>query len=202
MERSHTPVAQQAELWDELRVEAQWYHVMRGQVLDGLISRIGAPAWAVYSILKAHTNFRTGDAFPSQQTIAELMGVSVDTVNRAMKVLLEQGIVEQRREGRKNHYFIREQIAVLDDNDQVVAYAHDRYVPAEFEQFSRALKHMAKTGDIPPGATFQLTFNVNVINQGANSTVNIQNVTVGGDRLPQDNGTVDVHQLRRKLSRL
>jgi len=44
-----------------------------------------------------HANEKTGKAFPSQETIADLTGTSLDTVQRAVKLLAETGWLKLRR---------------------------------------------------------------------------------------------------------
>ncbi len=52
---------------------------------------------AVYCCICRHQNNRTGVAFPSRRTIADECGIGkVDTVDAALKVLCEKGLIIKR----------------------------------------------------------------------------------------------------------
>ena len=170
----------QSEIWEELSVKNQWFHVMRADVLDNKIAEMGTTAWCVYCIIKAYTNLKSGESWPSQATIAGHMGVSVDTVARATQKLEEMGKIKSERRGRKRQYLMVEQVPLERKSDQVrVGVAHQDYIPMMFEPVMNQIKQYAAEGKLPANATFNLVMNVNYINQGDNSTVNIQNVSLG-----------------------
>lgn len=168
----------QSELWEELTVKNQWFHVMRADILDNKIAEMGTTAWCVYCIIKAYTNLKSGESWPSQATIAGHMGVSVDTVARATQKLEEMGKIKSEKKGRKRQYLTVEQVPLERKSDQVrVGTAEQNYVPMLFEPIMNQLKQYASEGKLPPNAPFNITFNVNLISQGDNSTVNINNVS-------------------------
>lgn len=47
------PNDQQPELWEELKVDGQWFHVVRSMIMRDRIAEMGVNAWAVYCVLKA-----------------------------------------------------------------------------------------------------------------------------------------------------
>lgn len=173
--------AEQNELWDELKVDSHWFHVVRSMIIRDRIAEMGVNAWAVYCVLKAYTQLDTGRTWPSQDKIANHIGASVDTVARATDRLIELGIVEKRRVGRHNEYSLIEQIPLRGRQDEIVAFGERDYAPLGFKRFLDELKAFAKTGEVIPGASFKITLNVNLIQQGDNSTVNIQNVNLADD---------------------
>ncbi|MEI8393213.1 MAG: helix-turn-helix domain-containing protein [Rhodospirillaceae bacterium] len=61
---------------------------------DGAIT---ADMLAVLVTLKRHADFTTGEAFPSQATIASKLGRSRPWVNRVIAELVEQGLVTKER---------------------------------------------------------------------------------------------------------
>lgn len=62
-------------------------------IKSGIIKEIGTTPFAVYLVIQAHTDIQ-GVAFPSQQqTIAELVGVSTKTVQRAVNKLEEEVLI-------------------------------------------------------------------------------------------------------------
>jgi hypothetical protein len=56
---------------DKLSAELAWFHVFKAMIDDGEVAKIGASAFTTYCVIKSHTNFATGVAFPSIETISE-----------------------------------------------------------------------------------------------------------------------------------
>ncbi len=191
----------QPELWDELKVDSHWFHVVRSMILRDRIAEMGINSWAVYCVLKAYTQLDTGRTWPSQDKIANHIGASVDTVARATDRLIELGIVEKRKVGRHNEYTLVEQIPLRSKQDEVVAYGEGRYAPVGFKRFIDELKSFAKTGEVVPGASFKITLNVNIIQQGDNGTVNIQTVNLAEDSENQHSPEI-VEAIRNRLKLL
>jgi hypothetical protein len=149
-------------------------------IMGDKIAQMGPNAWAVYSVLKAYTNFESGQSSPSQERIAGHIGASVDTVGRALDRLIELKVVEKKRVGRHNEYRLMESFPIRKKDDQgtEVATASDFYRPKGFQSLVEQLRALAKTGDMPKGATFHIQ--VNVISQGDNSSVHVGDVVMGG----------------------
>lgn len=168
----------QTELWQELTVKSQWFHVMRTDIMDNMIAEMGTTAWAVYCVIKAYTNLKTGESFPSQLTIAKHIGSSVDTVARATDKLIQMGKIQVSKQGRTNLYRTIEAVPLERKTDQLrVASVQQQYVPMEFQSFIRELEQYAATGKLGSHANFQVTFNITQVT-GENANVTINNVTV------------------------
>lgn len=58
----------------------------------------------IYVCIKKFMNKDTKEAFPSQDTIAKLAGVSRPTVKKSVDILVKYGYISIRKEGRKNIY--------------------------------------------------------------------------------------------------
>lgn len=175
----------QAELWEELTVKSQWFHVMRTDILDNMIAQMGANAWAVYCIIKAYSNMKTGESWPSQAKIAEHMGCSVDTVGIATKKLLEMGKITVEKRGRSNLYRTIDAVQLERKYDQLrVGAAQKPYVPMEFQTFIKELEAYAASGQLGPNANFQVTLNITQIT-GEHANVTINNVSVAPTEDPQ-----------------
>lgn len=56
---------------DSLNAELAWFHVFKAMIDDGEVAKIGASAFTTYCVIKSHTNFATGVAFPSIETISK-----------------------------------------------------------------------------------------------------------------------------------
>jgi hypothetical protein len=189
----------QDELWDELKVEHHWFHVVRSMIVRNKIAEMGVNAWAVYCVLKGYTALNTGRTWPSQDTIAQHIGVSVDTVGRALDRLIDLKIVEKRKLGRRNQYSLLEAIPMTNNEGAIVAVGQRQYQPMQFQSFMSELKAFAKNGTMPTDGNVKITLNVNLIQQGDNSTVNIQQVTVTD---PSGNVNPQYAALTQKLKNL
>lgn len=165
-----------------LEIDYGWFHIMRPFLLSGGAARIKETAWLIYCLIKAHANHHTGRSFPSQETLSKLSGKSDDTIRAAVRTLEKEGLVRVERRGRNLEYVLLESAPVTDaDTGAPKGTVDFQYVPKKFADQVNALRSFLETG-IPPGRTLNLT--VNIINQGDNSTVNLQNVAVGGSGLP------------------
>jgi len=160
------------EPWQEKTVKALWFHIVREQVQSGEIARVGAVPWAVYCAVKSHTGLETGDAFPSNARIATLVGVSLDTVQRALKKLAEAGLVNAvKRRGRGSSYSVNEKIPMESKDGEPWATAEKKYIPLQFSNFVDELNRLAKTGNLPTDKS--ITINLVIQNNylAENSTV-------------------------------
>ena len=61
-------------------------------------------AIGVYSAIRLYADYETGECHPGLDTIAELLDVSVSTVQRRVSRLVEIGAMSKRRTGRSNRY--------------------------------------------------------------------------------------------------
>ena len=63
-------------------------------VIDEYADKIGAYGLAVYTIIKRHYNWATGQCTPSYNRIAEICNISRSTVKRAVKCLKTFGLID------------------------------------------------------------------------------------------------------------
>ena len=182
--KDHLPADadRQGELWEELKVEHSWFHVVRSMILRGTLREMGDTAWTVYCIIKAHTNFDTGNSDPGIVRIANLLGKSTDTVERALKKLIQLDIVTVEKRGKSNRYTLKESIPITTPSGEVFGSGERQYAPMRFKGFVDELVRFAQTGAAPKdqNITINVTFNVQNINQGDGGTVtmNVQSVQV------------------------
>lgn len=178
---SRTTAKPQGELWQELAVEHHWFHIVRSMILNGDLKKMGTNAWAAYCIIKAHTALDTGESFPGVETIADLMGVSKPTAERAVKALIDDGYVERgRKRGRAGTFKIKESVPMTLEGE-VVARGERDYAPLQFQDFISQLQRFAKTGIEPSDGRITINFTVNVVNQGDNGNVHIGDVKIETD---------------------
>lgn len=159
------------EPWEEKTVKALWFHIVREQVQSGEIARVGAVPWAVYCAVKSHTNLETGNAFPSTARLAELTGVSHDTVQRALKKLAEAGLIDVvKQRGRGNSYSVNERVPMQDKDGNTWATGDRKYVPLQFTNFIAELQRLAKTGNMPTDKGITINLVVQNVNLPENMT--------------------------------
>lgn len=196
----------QGDLWEEKRVEHLWFHVVRGMIMKGEIARMGAVPWAVYCVLKAHTNLESGDSAPGIERISELVGTSHDTIQRALKTLIEMEYVQVRKRGRQNVYALTEKMDIVTHDGEPYATAAKKYAPMSFKHFVEELQRFASTGNLPndKSITFNVNVTVNNINQGDHGQViigEVKPVYVGSGNQTFSSDQL-AHELRQRLRRI
>lgn len=69
------------------------------EVVDQHAKKVGAIALAVYAVLCRHADNKTGNCFPSQSLMAEKLGISISSIRRSVKALLDTGLISFKRDG-------------------------------------------------------------------------------------------------------
>lgn len=129
------------------KAETTWFHVFKSMVDSGDVARMGAEAVTIYLVIKAHTNFNTGQAFPSIETIQEKAGCSKATVMRKLKTLEEFGYITREKIGRSTIYKLREKVEITDSEGRPSAVATWDYLPTSVQQAVADLKNVLVTGE-------------------------------------------------------
>ena len=185
--------------WDELRVDHLWVHLLRGMIIkDKMISRLGQPAFCVYAAIKAHTNLETGNAWPSVDLLAELVGSSKTTVLNAIQALVKEGLLKVEKKGRANHYSIVETINIVEQTGEPWGNGQRKYVPTGFGDFVEELKRLARTGNLPVDKAITINLVVNIQQNAHGATGNINNM---GDINVKVGSDDDLHSLLKDLGR-
>lgn len=167
------------------KAETTWFHVFRDMIENGDVAKMGPHAVTVYLVIKAHTNFSTGRAFPALETIVEKSGISESQVKRSIKTLEEFGYVSKEKKGRSNIYTLREKVQVTDEHGRPTAMATWDYLPSSVSHAMADLKNVLMTGDLG-GAKIvhieRLNVNLQVNNSGGNIQINAADL----EKLPAD----------------
>lgn len=129
------------------KAETTWFHVFKDMIDSGDMAKIDGSAIKCYLVIKSHTNFSTGRAFPAIETIMKAAGLSESQVIRCIKQLEEFGYISKRKEGRKNIYTLREKVQVKDGEGRPVAAATWDYLPSSVTAAMADLKNVVMTGD-------------------------------------------------------
>jgi hypothetical protein len=75
------------------------FYWANNEIVSHFLPIIGLYGFAVYTLLTFYANNETGECYPSIPTIATALGVSENTVRKALKILVSAGLisVEQRK---------------------------------------------------------------------------------------------------------
>lgn len=170
------------------KAETTWFHVFKDMIDSGDMAKLSGSAVKVYLVVKAHTNFATGQAFPSIETIAEKSGISVSQVKRELDVLKENGYISKEKRGRSNSYTLREKVQITDDTGRPAAVATWDYLPASVQHAVADLKNVLVAGDLA-GARIvhieRLQVNINHLHDNA-TNFNISQFMADVDKLPAE----------------
>lgn len=170
--------------------EAQttWFHVFKDMIDSGDMARLPATAIKTYLVIKAHTNFSTGRAFPAIETIVDKSGVSRAQVMRDLKALEEFGYLTKEKVGRNNVYHLREKVEIRDESGRPAAVATWDYLPSSVRDAVADLKNVLVTGDFEGAKIVHIDrLQVNVTHLHDNAVnLNIQQMLGSLEALPDD----------------
>lgn len=149
------------------KAETTWFHVFVSMIENGDVAKMGPYAVTVYLVVKAYTNWKTGKAFPSIDTIAAKSGISKRQVINSLAVLTENGYLDKVKVGRKNNYTLREKVTLKDQEGRPAACATWDYLPSTVEAARAELKRFMLTGEHDGKILFVENLNLNIqFNQG------------------------------------
>jgi DNA-binding transcriptional regulator YhcF (GntR family) len=172
--------------------DANWFAVFKNMFVSGTAAAIGPSAWILYCAIKAHADFHNGTSVPSQKELAEQTGLSERQIPKSLKVLEEHGLLEKKREWKKNVYRVRERIIL----DNAVVATWD-YLPSGLQQALQELQNFLLTGDTKDAKIIHIE--KLVINVVAGDQVNIvQELDVSEIKYERLRGLVE--KLRTTLS--
>jgi len=129
---------------------------------SGLVAQIGANAFVVWAAIKAHSDFKTGVAWPSIRRLMQLTGLANATVQKCLDTLEDSHLLRSEVRGRKRYYIPRERLDVSIGTRVLCTIVID-YVPATMRDTLNQVKDALAAGkdseafaqvDIIPGAGF------------------------------------------------
>lgn len=118
---------------------------------SGLVARIGANAFAIWAAIKAHSDYNTGESWPSVRRLMDLTGVASATVQKALRTLEENRLLRSEMRGRRRVYVARERLDVGLGGRVLCTIVID-YVPAKFRGTMSRVKASIQTGEADPEA--------------------------------------------------
>lgn len=142
------------------KIDSSFQTEQRDLFASGVVAEIGVNAYAVWSAIKYHANFQTGEAWPGMRRLGELVGLSKSAVDRAVDVLEGAHMlrVAKKEKGRGQIYIARERMAVRIGNRVICTIVLD-YVPERFREQLMTLEKELKA----PGSHPEAFANVEII---------------------------------------
>ncbi|MGY8813042.1 MAG: helix-turn-helix transcriptional regulator [Pseudomonadales bacterium] len=168
-----------------LEAQTHWFHVFKSMIDQGDVAKIGPHAFTVYAVIKAHTNYSSGVAFPGIDLISAKSGVSTAQIKRELRVLEEAGYITRERVGRSNRYALREKIQITDEYGRPHAVATWDYVPSGVKRAVADLKNFLVSGELAGTRVVhieRLSMQINV--GGENTQINMASLLSDLDKLP------------------
>jgi DNA-binding MarR family transcriptional regulator len=156
--------------------ETSWFHVFKAMIDSGDLATMSGSSVKVYLVIKAHTSFSTGRAFPAIETIAEKAGLSRSQVLRELKALEAFGYLSKAKIGRRNEYRLREKVQITDDTGRPTAVATWDYLPSTVKEAVADLRNVLVSGDLAGSKIVhieRLQLNINVVQAGG-VAINLQ----------------------------
>lgn len=127
------------------KIDASFQTEQRDMFASGIVAEIGVNAYAVWSAIKYHADFQTGEAWPGMRRLGELVGLSKSAVDRAVDALEAAKLLRVVKSGGKRRgqtYVARERMAVRIGSRVLCTIVID-YVPAKMrgtlDQIEKAL---------------------------------------------------------------
>jgi len=137
------------------KIDSSFQTEQRDLFASGIVADIGVNAYAVWSAIKYHADFETGEAWPGMRRLAELVGLSKSAVDRAVDVL-EQAhmlrVVKGYGKRRGQTYIARERMTVRMGKQVLCTIVLD-YVPSRLRGTIRQIED-ALSGNTADKAIF------------------------------------------------
>jgi DNA-binding transcriptional regulator YhcF (GntR family) len=166
----------------EMFADSSWIHIFRSMFSAGAVAKLGPYAFTTLVAIKVHTNFKTGEAFPSIDTLCGQTGISRPVIIKSIKTLENEGYLEKARVGRKSVYTLKEKIQLTDKLGRPTATATWDYIPHAVQSAVSELKRVVIEGSIDGFDAKVVQFkiaNMQII-IGDNNTQNAQVVDLDG----------------------
>lgn len=131
------------------KIDSSFQTEQRDLFTSGIVAEIGVNAYAVWSAIKYHSDYNTGEAWPGMRRLGELVGLSKSAVDRAIDTLEEAKMlrVTKREKGRGQTYIARERMSVRIGNRVICTILMD-YIPGrlrgQIAELEKALENPTK----------------------------------------------------------
>ena len=159
--------------------------MLKTMIDSGDAAEMGGTTFLIYAVIKSHSNFRTGQAFPAIETIAGKAKITGRQVITCIKKLEEMGYISKQKKGRQNHYTLREKVHILDDEGRLSGIVSWPYIPCANTEAIREVKNYILSGEHNGSIIHIERLYLQINNGGENVQLNI--------------GEIKDHELRKQL---
>lgn len=136
------------------QIDSSFTTEQRDLFASGIVAEIGVNAYAVWSAIKFYADYNTGHAWPGMRKIGEKLGISAQTVMRAIESLERAHlvrVVQGHTKRRGQTYIARERMCVRLGSRVLCTIVFD-YVPNTLRGKIRRIEEALKTGENDPEA--------------------------------------------------
>ena len=187
MKTTHNGAPSQMDLFE---ADLGFVQIFRSLVLSGRLAEIGAYGLAVLLVIKVSASYTTGESHISMRKIKEQTGLSLQSVQKAIKLLEEKGFLAASHRGksrRRNFYVVKEEIPFTSvETDEPAGVINFQHVPRKNAVVKKDIANFLKTGRTPAGSPI---------------VIKIQNLNMGSE--PVDVSLEDMSpQMRESFMRM
>lgn len=130
-------------------VDTSFQTMQRDLFNSGMAAHIGTNAFVVWLAIKNHADYNTGECWPGMRRLAELTGLAVGSVQKAVKILVEAKLLRVDPSKRKsNTYVARERMDIRLGNRILCTVVLD-YVPRGLKQRLEEIERGLTDGGTP-----------------------------------------------------
>ena len=172
------------------RADQHFIHVFADMFKSGDVAKMGTTTFTIYTAIKTYANLKDGSAWPTNETISKACGLSIDTVKRSTKELVEMGYLQViPRTGKSNLYTLREKVSIFDQEGAIQAIAMWDYVPGGVKATMADLRNVMMSGNFEGAKIVQIqNLHIQVNNITGDNAAPVGHVSVNAEsfnRLPK-----------------
>ena len=123
-------------------IDSSFQTDQRDLFTSGVVAEIGVNAYAVWSAIKYHADFNTGQCWPGMRKLGDLVGLSKSSIDRAVDVLQKAHmlrVVKRATRSRGQTYIARERMSVRLGSRVICVIVVD-YIPSQLRGRIDAVK--------------------------------------------------------------
>ena len=142
-------------------IDSSFQTDQRDLFTSGVVAEIGVNAYAVWSAIKYHADFTTGQCWPGMRKLGELVGLSKSSIDRAVTTLTKAHMLKIVRGGTKTRgqtYIARERLSVRIGSRVVCVIVMD-YIPNKL----RGRIEQVKSALMDPGTSQEIFADIEIL---------------------------------------
>ena len=137
------------------QIDSTFTTQQRDLFASGLVAEIGVNAFGVWSAIKFYADFKTGEAFPGMRELGRKVGLSKDSVSRAVTVLKDAHllrVVDNSKFKRKGQTYVARERLTIRLGQRVICVVVIDYVPENLRKKISRIHKSLELGENDPSA--------------------------------------------------